>query len=776
MTQAFLRVQEYAVEQQKKGILLCLASKNAERDVLEVFERRPDMALRLEHIIAHRVNWQPKSDNIRSLASELNLGLDSFVFLDDNPVECAQLRAALPQVVTLQLPPEGEIDAFLARLWTFDKVAITGEDLRRTSLYRENAARQQHENSTTDIAQFVASLELQIDISPPQDSEWPRVAQLTQRTNQFNFTTVRRSEAEMRAAQGGGSLVLRVTVRDRFGDYGLVGVLVANFTACDLVVDTLLLSCRVLGRGVEHAMLRRLGELAVQHEAAQVKLPYVRTSKNEPAGAFVASVAGEFASEERDGILYGIPAAHACGITHRPGYDPEAVTNARKAEEKKPAPSDSFAGSSSTANRSERYAKFALEFATGGSIIRAVRAQDARIRALAAPPARPATETEAKLASLWQELLNVDEIGVEDDYFALGGTSLLAARMFAEIARRFGVNLRLTAILDSPTVRSLARYIEPKGLERSANLVELKRGRGRHLFLVHDGDGETLLYRNLARRMPDEVAVFGIEPHRIAKVPLAHARIEDMARFYVEEVRREQPAGPYMLGGLCAGGVIAYEMGRQLKEAGHEVALVAIFDAASPHAAVRPGRLASQRVDRLKQMLANVGQSDKSTFGRAIQLIRSGFDKLVGFLSWQLSSRAKQLSTRIRFRVLREVLGRGLPWPSFLTALSVREIYDSAEAQYSPHPLSDAGVLLARASSGDGADTPYRDIFFDDTLGWREIAPKIKIVDVNGGHSSMLQEPFVESLASVIAQRVSREPTRRPATEALDNSLEPVSP
>ena len=150
----------------------------------------------------------------------------------------------------------------------------------------------------------------------------------------------------------------------------------------------------------------------------------------------------------------------------------------------------------------------------------------------------------------------------------LDGASPRAVASLGEIVDSLAP-VSTTAILDSPTVRSLARYIEPKGLERSANLVELKRGRGRHLFLVHDGDGETSLYRNLARRMPDEVAVFGIEPHRIAKVPLAHARIEDMARFYVEEVRREQPAGPYMLGGLCAGGVIAYEMGRQLKSAGH---------------------------------------------------------------------------------------------------------------------------------------------------------------------------------------------------------------
>jgi FkbH-like protein len=758
ITDSFLRVQRFAVEQQTKGILVCLASKNAERDVLDVFENRPDMVLKPEHIISHRINWKPKSENISSLAHELNLGLDSFVFLDDNPIECAQTRSALPQVVTLQIPPEKEIDDFLARLWVFDKVAITAEDSRRTSLYRENAARQQHEESATDISEFVASLELQIDISTPHDNEWPRVAQLTQRTNQFNFTTVRRTESDMRAAEIAGSLILRVNVRDRFGDYGLVGLMIVNSTETTLIVDTLLLSCRVLGRGVEHAMLRRLGELATQRGLAEVDLPYAPTPKNEPARAFADSVAAEYRIEDQIRTIYRIPAAYARGIAHRPGHDPEEVIKARKSEENKVAPADSPHTASSIASRSESYSKLALDYVSGRAIIDAMRAKDARVRTLRSPLEKPASETERALVSLWQELLNVDELGVEDDYFALGGTSLLAARMFAEITQRFAVKLRLTAILESPTVRSLARYID--GIERSGNFVELRRGGEQNLFLVHDGDGETLLYRNLARRMPGNVAVVGIEPRRIPKVPLAHTRIEDMARFYVAEVRRRQPTGPYMLGGLCAGGVIAYEMASQLKIAGERVRLVAILDAARPHALKRPGRLAAQRVNRLKLMLAGSGNTHISFFVRVYRVAKGAAAKLLGYLSWKLSSSAKRLSTRIRFRVLREVLGRGLPWPSFLTELSVREIYDSAEALYVPKSLSDPAVLLVRAQVGAGDDTPYCEIFSDDTFGWKSISPEIGVIDVKGGHSSMLQEPSVESLASALTRILTYEEPR----------------
>ena len=210
--------------------LICLASKNTERDVLEVFETRPDMVLKLEHIVAHRINWEAKPQNIIALANALNLGLESFVFIDDNPVECELMQAELPQVLTLLLPPEDQIELFLSQLWAFDKVTVTEEDTRRTNLYKEDAARKELEKAASNIVDFVSSLKVVVDIGSPDESEWPRLAQLTQRTNQFNFTTVRRTETELRAlgchAPGEQGSVLRVRVSDRFGDYGLVGLVI----------------------------------------------------------------------------------------------------------------------------------------------------------------------------------------------------------------------------------------------------------------------------------------------------------------------------------------------------------------------------------------------------------------------------------------------------------------------------------------------------------------------------------------------------------------------
>ena len=322
-------------------------------------------------------------------------------------------------------PPYDEVELFLSHLWTFDKIAVTDEDTRRTNMYRENSARQELERSTTNIGEFIASLKVVIDIDAPNDDEWPRVAQLTQRTNQFNFTTVRRTEPEIRALLSAGSIVLRVKVRDRFGDYGLVGVVVADARSDALVVDTLLLSCRVLGRGVEHGILRHLGEIAVELKLSYIDLVYLPTLKNEPARAFAENVAANYCRRESNKTIYSIPADTARMISHRPGHDPAAVIEALKSEEKQALPLAFRVDGDSAAktNRSQRYENLARTYLSGRDVLRWERNGKIRTRTLPDEPEMPATEIEKKLLALWEEFLGFDQLGVDDDYFALGGTS-----------------------------------------------------------------------------------------------------------------------------------------------------------------------------------------------------------------------------------------------------------------------------------------------------------------------------------------------------------------
>ena len=255
-------LQQFMVDQMNAGKLLCLCSKNNEADVLAVFDERSDLSIKREHIVSWRINWKSKSENIKSLAKELNLGLDSFIFIDDNPVDCADVRINAPDVLTLQVPPNSSlIPSFLEHVWSFDSISFTNEDRNRTRMYQENVKRQRFQAQTISLKDFINGLQLRIEMAAASDEDLARASQLTLRTNQFNFTTIRRHENEIRdLLRSEGFKCQVVHVADRFGDYGLVGVVLYEILLDRFKVDTFLLSCRVLGRGVEHAVLSRLGQ------------------------------------------------------------------------------------------------------------------------------------------------------------------------------------------------------------------------------------------------------------------------------------------------------------------------------------------------------------------------------------------------------------------------------------------------------------------------------------------------------------------------------------
>ena len=746
-----LALQDFALEQQKRGVLICLASKNTEADVLQVLESRPDMHLRQSHLVSHRINWLSKPVNIRSLAQELNLGLDSFVFLDDNPVECAQMRAELPEVITIQVPTEDDYPEFLRNLWMFDKLSVTAEDASRTQMYRENVARRALEQSSSDIEQFLATLDMKIDIATPVDNEWPRLEQLTQRTNQFNFTTRRRSASELQSLLQTGASVLRVRVADRFGDYGIVGLVVADEDGTALRADTFLLSCRVLGRGVEHAMLRALGEIAQSAGLTEVVLLHVPTARNVPARAFADSVAANYAAQVTEGCAYRIPADVAGLIQHRPGHDPEEVLEARAADEKKAAaPSPGI-----TPGRSERYSDLALQLRSGKSVLSGMGTQSRRARQSAAALAPATSAPEEQLVQLWEALLDIDQVGVDDNFFDLGGTSLLSVSLFAEISRQFQVNLPLSAIVEAPTIRALGQLLSAPRAHERQGMVCLRAGGPRNLFLVHDGLGETLLYHNLARRMPANICVYGIEPKRLPNIPLAHSSIRSMAGSYVQQIRAIQPTGPYLLGGMCAGGVIAYEMAARLNASGEAVQLVAILDGATPQAERRnAGVIGGDRLSRLKEAVAERTALNRSLSVTWFSVASVVLRKVVNAASYKMISLLHRSSVRLRVSLLKLLLERGVPWPKLLPPLSVLEIYEVLEAKYEPPALSSVPVLLVRASAGEGDDTPYRERYSSDDFGWRRVASRLELVDVQGGHSSMLQEDAIESLASALSKHM----------------------
>ncbi|HXG33216.1 MAG TPA: HAD-IIIC family phosphatase [Bryobacteraceae bacterium] len=442
-------LQEFMLRQRQAGMLLALSSKNNEEDVLETFRRNPEMPLHLEHFVSWRINWQPKSAGLRSLAEELGLGLDSFIFVDDLPKECAEVEAQCPEVLTLALPPDpAEIPEFLAHVWAFDHATVTEEDRRRAAMYAEQAQRDKLARQAASLADFIASLDLQVRIATPVAAQLPRVAQLTQRTNQMNATTRRRTEGEIRALMDSGEAeLLAVEVSDRFGSYGLTGVAIFRTREEALEVDTFLLSCRVLGRGVEHRLLARLGQIAAERGLPWVDVPFQATARNRPALHFLESAGAAYRQERDGGVLFRFRTADVAALEYRPDQEAPA-----------PAPPEPRPQSRRAVSRPD-YVKIARELRDPRVVLERARAA-ARSTVVRSGGGEPRTVLEAELARMWEELLGVRP-GIRDSFFDLGGHSLMAVELLARVRRRYGVDLSLEVVYGGPfTIEELAKAVE----------------------------------------------------------------------------------------------------------------------------------------------------------------------------------------------------------------------------------------------------------------------------------------------------------------------------
>ncbi|UCH94321.1 MAG: HAD-IIIC family phosphatase [Candidatus Aminicenantes bacterium] len=298
----YVWLQQFMLQKYNEGLLLALCSKNNEADVWEVFEKNPGMLLKKDHFVAWRINWKTKSENLNQLAEELNLGINSFIFIDDSPAECLEVISNCPGVLTLQLPQDPEtIPHFLKHVRAFDKAVVTEEDKVRTKMYQADKKRRETRDRAMSLKDYLAGLELKISMNEMKPSLVNRVSQLTQRTNQFNLSTIRRKEDEILSlAKQPGTTCWVVEVSDRFGDYGLVGVVITEEKSDHLFIDTFLLSCRVLGRGVEDAILVGLKKNCHANRIKTLKADFYPTQKNRPVLDFLESKWTKMEKQEQD--------------------------------------------------------------------------------------------------------------------------------------------------------------------------------------------------------------------------------------------------------------------------------------------------------------------------------------------------------------------------------------------------------------------------------------------------------------------------------------------
>jgi FkbH-like protein len=304
----FQALQRTMMDLYKRGILLAVCSKNNFSDAMEVFERHPGMLLKTEHFASLRINWNDKARNLREIAAELNVGIDSLAFLDDNPVERERIRRELPEVNVIELPEEPmEFSRVLRETPVFERLTLSDEDRERGRFYGEQRQRVDLERSTSSLEDFYRSLRQEVEIARMNSGTLTRVAQLTQKTNQFNLTTRRYSEPQIADLGNDPNwAVYTVRVKDRFGDNGLVGVAITHDSEELTELDTFLLSCRVVGRTVETAILSFLTDQSWTRGAMRLQGWFLPTKKNDLAREFYAQHKFQRIGQTASGTLWSL--------------------------------------------------------------------------------------------------------------------------------------------------------------------------------------------------------------------------------------------------------------------------------------------------------------------------------------------------------------------------------------------------------------------------------------------------------------------------------------
>ena len=290
-------IQEYILDLYKQGVVIAINSKNNLSDALEAIDKNPRMVLKKNNFAAWRINWQDKNINMLELARELNLGVDSFVFIDDDPFQQNLIRETLPEIAVVPIETIREYAGFS----TFN---LTEEDRRRGEMYIQERARENLKSSMSNPEDFLKQLKLEVIVEDLGQENISRVSQLTQKTNQFNLTTRRYTEEKLIEMQSEGFKIWFLKVKDVFGDYGLTAVAIIKPEVDCWVLDSFLLSCRVLGRGIEDVFMNFLTVEAAQKGISKIRGEFIVTNKNSPCQNFLNKMGFNFISKMAQSDFY----------------------------------------------------------------------------------------------------------------------------------------------------------------------------------------------------------------------------------------------------------------------------------------------------------------------------------------------------------------------------------------------------------------------------------------------------------------------------------------
>lgn len=444
-------LQQFLKRQKKQGKLLCLISKNEPKDVLNVFEQNNSMLLKLTDIVALKINWHKKSDNIVSLASELSLGLDSFLFIDDNPVECAEVSSLGHGISVVNLPTNRKWSTILNNIWELDPKRVTDEDKRRNLFYKNNYQRENLRQESTSFFDFIENLNLEINFSKLDTKNIIRAAQLSQRTNQFNLAANRYYEDDLQImCNVSNILIFTVSARDRFGDYGIIGLLVCNLNYPDemLNIDGFFLSCRILGRGAEFHVLTFIVKTAEENGLKKVCFNLKRTDRNVPAQQFLENITKNTNLSDGNYVvsvesLKRLQLADILIIAR----EKSSLQNISGVQEKD--------------KESVPFIDLTVRYANLDTFQKELK-ESSHTELSHAKHSHSTVQTDLQriMIQSLEEVLNVSPLGIYDNFFELGVSSLQAMLFLGNLSLKVNLSVGLTDFFQCPSIFQLAKRIE----------------------------------------------------------------------------------------------------------------------------------------------------------------------------------------------------------------------------------------------------------------------------------------------------------------------------
>lgn len=594
LDQPYLELQSFMLDRYKDGILLVLCSKNNESDVFEVFTNHPGMILRKDHFAAWKINWNSKSENLRNLAEDLNLCLDSFIYIDDSTAECFEVMANCPEVLTLNLPKSSDkIYEFLKHVWAFDRFKITAEDKIRTEMYASERKRLEFHRKVITLEEYLKNLDLKVSMNLMDITNLSRIAQLTQRTNQFNMSTIRRNEQELLEIYSMPNYKCWVIeAADRFGEYGLIGTIITFEKEDRLIIDTFLLSCRILGRNVEIALMRGLGEYCREKKLNMLQAEFYPTSKNKPFLEFLKRTDWKMCEEHEGSFTYTLSLEKVPNSIQYIEFYFNSIYPKRK---------------NSNSNTGTLFEDFPLKLINrqnnkqavetkweipivneknllhlcyllplkmhdGNMLLEEIVNNVSEKMSQSDEYVAPSNDVEKKLADIWQKVLGVNKPSVTDNFFDLGGDSLKVVQMVSMIYKQFGIEIPFNALYLPHTIKDTGEKI---------NLLlggEQKVISNQPVTLLNDKNDNNIF------AFPPMLG-FGFAYKEMAKILTEYSfysfdYIENSGRLqkYVEIITNIQEKGPYILLGFSSGGKLAFEVAKELSIQGHIVSGVVIID------------------------------------------------------------------------------------------------------------------------------------------------------------------------------------------------------